>query len=73
VLHTEREKEMTHRHQRERSIRVCALSKKRDRPDRTREARKGMRAHELEKKCAPIEKAYMLGLLTHLGHGVATK
>ena len=46
VSHTEREKETTQRRQRECGIRLCVLSKKRDRQDRTREERKGLRAHE---------------------------
>ena len=71
MSYTEREKEMTQRRQRECGIRVCALSKKEDRQDSRREARKGLRAHEREKECAPTKKAYMLGLWTHLG--VATR
>jgi len=50
VSHTEREKETTQRRQRECGIRVCALSKQTDRQNRTREARKGLCAHEPARK-----------------------
>ena len=46
VSQREREEETTQRRQRECGIRVCVLSERRNRQDRTREERKGLRPHE---------------------------
>jgi len=71
--HIQRERKRRHRDVRDSAVSECVLFLKRE-IDRTKqEKREKDCAHtsQREKECAPTKKAYMLGLLTHLG--VATR
>ena len=72
VSHTKRDKETTQRHKRD-AVSECVLFLKRETDRTEQEKREKNCAHtsQREKECAPTKKAYMLGLLTHLG--VATR
>ena len=53
------------------SERVLFLKRETDRTEQEKPEKDCAHTSQREKECAPTEKAYMLGLLTHLG--VATR
>ena len=74
VTYRERERDDTETSDvRERAVSECVLCLKRETDRTEQEKREKDCAHKSkrEKECAPTKKAYMLGLLTHLG--VATR
>jgi len=71
--HIQRERKRQHRDVRDTVVseRVLFLKRETDRTEQEKPEKDCAHTSQREKECAPTEKAYMLGLLTHLG--VATR
>jgi len=71
--HIQRETKRRHRDVRESAVSECVpfLQRETDRTEQEKQEKDCAHTSQREKECAPTKKAYMLGLLTHLG--VATR